>query len=189
MRLQRGSLIRTRRISTTRFAVWNSLQPNALLRDSDVDDFALTAAERTLFRALNARGVRFLVIGLGAAVLQGAPESTQHIDVWFEDAGADALRAAATDAGGFWVPTFGLRPPGIGGEGLERVDTVLTAHGLRDFAAEYGDAIDYIVDGIPLKVLTIERVIASKRSLNRPKDVAAIPALEAALRAKADEAR
>jgi hypothetical protein len=36
-----------------------------------VDDFAaLTPAERALLEALNRRGVRFIVIGLGAAVLQ-----------------------------------------------------------------------------------------------------------------------
>jgi hypothetical protein len=40
------------------------------------------------------------------------------------------------------------------------------------------------IDGIPVKVLPLERVIASKRSTNRPKDLAALPALEAALRAR-----
>lgn len=149
-----------------------------------MDDFALTAAERALFVALNARGVRYLVIGLGAAVLQGAPVSTQDIDLWFEHPGDDSVRAAASDAGGFWVPAFGLQPPGLGGEGLERIDTVLTAHGLESFATEYAAALDQHVDGIPVKVLALERVIASKRSLNRPKDIAALPALEATLHAR-----
>lgn len=150
-----------------------------------MDAFALTPSERALFSALNARGVRYLVIGLGAAVLQGAPMSTQDIDIWFEHPGDDLVRAAAVEAGGFWVPAFGLQPPGLGGDGLERIDTVLTAHGLLDFAAEYSGAIDHLVDAIPLKVLTLERVIASKRSLNRPKDIAALPALEATLQARA----
>ena len=47
-----------------------------------MDDFALTPAERALFRALTARGVRFLVVNLGAAVLEGAPVSTQDLDIW-----------------------------------------------------------------------------------------------------------
>lgn len=149
-----------------------------------MDAFALTPAERLLFLALNERGVRYLVIGLGAAVLQGAPVSTQDLGVWFEHPGDDRVRDAARQAGGFWVPSFGLQPPGVGGEGLERVDTVLTAHGLGEFAAEYERAVEHVVDGVPLKVLPLERVIASKRSLRRPKDVAALPALEAALRAR-----
>jgi hypothetical protein len=37
-----------------------------------VDDFALTPAERALLTALKCLGIRYLVIGLGAA-LQGAP--------------------------------------------------------------------------------------------------------------------
>ena len=38
-----------------------------------MDDFALTPAERAFFQALNRRSARFLVIGMGAAVLEGAP--------------------------------------------------------------------------------------------------------------------
>ncbi|HEY5373397.1 MAG TPA: hypothetical protein VIK01_06905 [Polyangiaceae bacterium] len=42
------------------------------------------------------------------------------------------------------------------------------------------------VDGIPLKVLSIERIIASKLAAGRAKDLAAIPALEEALAALSD---
>lgn len=154
-----------------------------------MDDFALTAAERTLLAALNSHGVRYLVIGLGAAVLQGAPVSTQDLDLWFERPGDDAVRGALADAGGFWITGFGLQPPGLGGEGLDRLDTVLTAHGLDDFATEYRRSLDMTVDGIPIKVLPLERVIASKRSTGRPKDLAALPALEATLRARDHDPR
>lgn len=46
-----------------------------------MEDFALTPAERALFTALNQRGVRFIIVGMGAAVLQGAPVATQDLDV------------------------------------------------------------------------------------------------------------
>ncbi len=149
-----------------------------------MDDFALTPAERRLLEALNQRDVRYLVIGLGAAVLQGAPVSTQDLDLWLERPGDDTVRLAASDAGGFWITAFGLHPPGFGGDGLERIDVVLTAHGLEGFDAEYANAIDHVIDGIPVKVLPLERVIVSKRSTNRPKDIAALPALEATLHAR-----
>lgn len=150
-----------------------------------MDDFALTPAERALLTALNRRGIRYLVIGLGAAVLQGAPVSTQDIDLWLERPGDEAVREAASDAGGFWIPAFGMQPPGIGGDGLERIDVVLTAHGLKDFDSEYRQAPVYLVDDVQVRVLPLDRIIASKRSTNRPKDIAAIPALEATLRARA----
>jgi hypothetical protein len=136
-----------------------------------VDDFALTPAERTLLAALNRHGVRYLVVGLGAAVLQGAPVSTQDIDLWFEQPGDDAVRRALAEAGGFWIPAFGLQPPGLGGEGLDRLDTVLTAHGLDDFAAEYARALDLTVDGIAVKVLPLER-----EALDRPAEGSRSPA-------------
>jgi hypothetical protein len=52
--------------------------------DWHVDDFALTPAEQALVQALNRRSARFLVIGMGAAVLEGAPFATQDIDLWFD---------------------------------------------------------------------------------------------------------
>ena len=85
-----------------------------------MDDFALTPAERRLFRALSERGVRFLIIGMGAALIEGAPLATQDIDVWF--AGVDDARIvkAAKEAGGFWISGFGVQPPAFGGDGLSR---------------------------------------------------------------------
>ena len=46
-----------------------------------VDDFALTPAERSLLSALHRHGVRFLLVGMGAAVIEGAPVSTQDLDL------------------------------------------------------------------------------------------------------------
>ena len=148
-----------------------------------MDAFALTAAERKLFEALNARGIRFLIIGLSAAVLEGAPIATQDIDIWLERVD-DRLGQAAADAGGFWTSGFGAQPPALGGADLERLDVVLTAHGLGDFDTEYRSAVTREVDGISLRVLPLERVIVSKQATRRPKDLAALPALEATLAAR-----
>ena len=149
-----------------------------------MDDFALTPAERALFQALNEQGVRYLLVGLGAAVLEGAPVATQDLDVWLERIDDARVAKAATAAGGFWVPGFGVQPPAFGGPGLERLDVVLTAHGLDAFDVEYANAIPREIDGVPLHVLPLPRVIASKRATNRPKDRAALPALEATLVAR-----
>ncbi len=149
-----------------------------------MDDFALTPAERALFAALRSRGVKFLVIGMSAAVLEGAPVATQDIDLWFESLDTDQITLAAQDAGGFWISGFGMQPPAFGGDGLSRVDVVLTAHGLGSFADEYAGGVEREIEGVVVRILPLDRVIASKRSTARPKDAAGLPALEATLRAR-----
>lgn len=161
----------------------NGPPPSVSAPDCNVDDFALTVAERQLLRALDARGVRFLVVGLSAAVLEGAPVATQDIDLWFEQID-ERVAEAASEARGFWISGFGVQPPAFGGPDLDRIDVVLTAHGLSDFMTEYKEAVVREVDGLPLRVLPLERIIASKRATSRPKDLAALPALEATLAAR-----
>ena len=64
------------------------------------------------------------------------------------------------------------------------MDVVLTASGLDSFDSEFARAHDYTLDGVPVKVLPLERVIVSKRSAKRLKDAAQIPMLEAAMAAR-----
>ena len=77
-------------------------------------------------------------------------------------------------------PTFG---GGIG----DRFDVVLTMTGLGSFDDEYPHAKALEIDGVAVRVLPLPRIIASKRAANRPKDQAALPALEAALAVMEDE--
>ena len=147
-------------------------------------DLVLTAAERALFEALDALGIRYLIVGMGAALIEGAPGTTQDLDLWFGQIDAERLREAARKAGGFYTSGFGLQPPSIGGEGLDRVDVVLTASGLESFDTEFSGAREYDLDGVRVKVLPLDRVIVSKRAAKRAKDTAQIPMLEAALAAQ-----
>ncbi len=149
-------------------------------------ELALSAAERRLLRELNQRGVRYLVVGMSAALLEGARGMTEDIDLWFEQLDDARIGEAVRAAGGVWVAGhFGMMPPTIGGGDLEdRFDVVTHCDGLSDFQSELALASDVLVDGLPLKVLPLERVIASKRAANREKDRIALPALETALAVK-----
>lgn len=149
-----------------------------------MSEFVLTPAERTLLEALRALDVPCLPIGVGAALVEGAAGTTQDLDLWFGNIDSEKLAEAARRAGGFYISGRGLQPPAIGGEGLERVDVVPTASGLRPFDAEYAGAHEYELDHVRVKVLPLERVIASKRVANRLKDSAQLPLLEAALAAR-----
>lgn len=44
-------------------------------------DVVLTPAERTLLQALDALGVPYLIVGMGAALIEGAPGTTQDLDL------------------------------------------------------------------------------------------------------------
>jgi hypothetical protein len=149
-----------------------------------VFDVVLTPAERALLEALQALGVRVLIVGMSAALIEGAPGTTQDLDLWLERLNEQQLHEAARRAGGVYTSGFGLQPPAVGGEGLDRVDLVLTASGLESFDAEFGGAKDYDLGGVQVRVLPLERVIASKRAANRLKDTAQLPMLEAALAAR-----
>ena len=147
-------------------------------------DVVLTSAERALLEALNALGVRYLIVGMGAALIEGAPGTTQDIDLWFDNLDAVELREAARRAGGLYTSGLGLQPPAVGGEGLDRIDLVITASGLESFEQEFARARVYELDGVRVRVLPLERVIVSKRAAKRPKDAAQLPMLEAALAAR-----
>jgi hypothetical protein len=149
-----------------------------------VETFALNAAERRLLAALAQRGVPFILVGMGAALIEGAPVATQDIDLWFPDAADPRIPLAAADAGGFWISGFGMQPPSFGGPDLERIDVVLTVHGLDSFEEEFSRALEVVVDDLRVRVLPLERILASKLFTRRAKDLAQIPALEATLLAK-----
>jgi hypothetical protein len=146
----------------------------------DSADLPLSDAELALLRALNRANVQFIVVGLAAAVLQGADAVTKDVDLWFKSIADPGVAEAARSAGGTFV--WRNDPPLFSGAGLD--DVVIHCDGLQDFATEYAASIEIAVaPDVTLRVLPIERVLASKRAAGRLKDTAVIPALEAAIAA------
>ena len=141
-----------------------------------------TAEELTFLRELRERKVRFMVAGMSAAVLQGAPIATDDLDLWFSALSDPGIEQAARKAGG--VLAWRASPPMLLGKGLDHIDIVIKLDGLRTFDAEYANARDLVINNVRVKVLPIERVIVSKRAAGRPKDLAALPALEATVDAR-----
>ena len=105
-----------------------------------MSDFVLTPAEHTLLLAFDELGVRYLIGGMAAALLEGAPGTTQDLDLWLGSFDPERVARAARRAGGFYTSGSGLQPPTIGGRDLERIDLVLTAEGLESFDTEYANA-------------------------------------------------
>lgn len=146
-------------------------------------DFVLTDAERRFLTELAARGVKYMIVGLSAASLQGANTTTVDIDLWFRSASDPKIREAAEAAGGMWVSGFGMMPAQLGGPLGDRFDVVLQMSGLGPFDEEYKRAQPITVEGVAVCLLPLDRILASKRAANRLKDQAVIPALEEALAA------
>jgi len=141
-----------------------------------------TDKELKFFRELKKRKVPFIVVGLSAAVMQGAPVATQDVDLWVEDISDPDFQKAIRIAGGRYVPPIGLNPPLISGKNLEFIDLVLTVHGLKDFKHEYKHAKKIRLGSIEIRVLPLDRIIKSKQFIGRPKDKAVLPVLRDVLK-------
>ena len=139
-------------------------------------------SEIAFLAALRAAGVEFLVVGLSAAALQGAPVVTRDVDLWMRDLTDEKFFAVLKRFGAAYVPPVGVNPPMIVGRRIAMFDVIESMHGLDGFAPEYRRARDIDVGTTTVRVLPLDRIIASKRAANRPKDRAVLPVLENVLR-------
>jgi predicted nucleotidyltransferase len=68
----------------------------------------LTDSERELLRQLHDAGVRYMLVGMAAALVQGARGATEDVDLWIEDLADPRVAEAARRAGGSLISGFGL---------------------------------------------------------------------------------
>lgn len=140
-------------------------------------------SEVRLLQALLKARVRFMVVGLSAATLQGAPVVTQNVDLWFEDLTDPNLASALRAVGAAHVPPGAFNPPMPAGEGAELFDVVLRMDGLDTFATELAMCVSIPLGRQRLKVLSLERILASKVAADRPKDRLSIHVIRDAIAA------
>ncbi len=139
--------------------------------------------ELALLRSLTEHGVRFLIVGLSSAALQGAPVVTQDVDLWVSELGSTNFLSSLKKVGAFYIApgVAGTNPPMIGPEAFRLFDLVIDVHGAGTFEEEYAKAFEVKIGDVTLKLLSLESIIKSKESLGRLKDQASLPALKAAL--------
>lgn len=146
-------------------------------------------SELLVLETLVKRKVRFMVVGLAAATLQGAPVVTQDVDLWFENLGEQNISDALREAGSAYVPPSHLNPPMLAGAGAELFDIVIRMDGLGTFAEEIKNCVDIPIGRFKLKALSLDRILTSKLAANRPKDQLTIPVLRDVLVATQDSRR
>ncbi|MEW6431958.1 MAG: nucleotidyltransferase [Myxococcota bacterium] len=128
--------------------------------------------------SLNARKVKYLVVGAHALAAHGVPRYTADLDVWVANDPANARRVlAALDDFGF----SGLT--GLGVEDFEnpemvvmlgrpplRIDLLTSISGCA-FEAAWKRRLRATLGGERVGVLSREDLVANKRAAGRPKDL------------------
>lgn len=139
--------------------------------------------EQRFLQALAREKVEFMIVGLSAAALQGAPVVTQDIDLWFKDLADPGIHAALKTVGGSYVPPTIQNPPLFDGRDVQMFDIVVNMHGLGTFDEERENTVGIRLGRRKVPVLKLERIIASKKSIGRKKDKLSLDVLDDALKA------
>ena len=156
-----------------------------------------------ILATLNHHGVAFVVIDAYAAVTQGWSEPTSDIDITpNRDVGnLQRLAAALQEMGGQVLTAEGtldaswpiddqhprLRETTFLTTRFGDVDVVINPAATEGYPdlARASESFLFVVGGVEVLVARLERVIASKRASDRPKDRDVLPRLEALLQRSA----
>ena len=116
-----------------------------------------------------------------AAVYQGVMLNTMDTDIWVDLPTRQHLRLwniIRSQGGSALSQTLYVLEDG------KVVNFLFEVTGLNSFAAEYRNALTLKMEGLKVKVLPLARVLKSKKAIMREKDIAHIPHIERALRAR-----
>ena len=148
--------------------------------------FPFTQKEISFFKELNKHKIPYIIIGLAAAAFQGAPIVTKDVDIWFEDLNNENLQKIIKKCGAIYVPPIGLNPPALAGKNFNLLDIVTHVHGIGSFDEEYKKCIKIKTANIVLRILPLEKIIKSKETLGRQKDLQVLSVIKDALTAIKD---
>lgn len=144
--------------------------------------------------------VEFVLVGGGAAVIHGAPVTTQDIDIVHsrDPANIDRLLQVLASLDARVVDPAGrnLKPEraALAGPGqsllrtrLGRVDVLGNLHDGRGYAQLLATADTVDFDGRPLRIIDLQTLIAIKSGTGRAKDRLVVPVLLELARRRASE--
>jgi predicted nucleotidyltransferase len=127
-----------------------------------------------------------IMVGNAAAALHGAPVTTLDIDFMFRKTPVNMrklkLFAKELDAQILkpYYPVSSLYRVVNEDTGLQ-VDFMEIIHGIKSFENLRSDAVEVEFEGNPLKVASLDKIIKSKKTLGRPRDLAVLEILEKTL--------
>lgn len=121
-----------------------------------------------LLETIEAEKIRFMLIGMSAAIVQGVMGTTLDVDVWIDLPERQYMRvqnlaraAGCVVAASTVVYTADGTP----------VNFVYEVTGLRTFQHEFKHAVQLPFRGKRIPVLKLERILKSKQAIRRDKDL------------------
>lgn len=133
---------------------------------------------RDILSEFNARGVEYLLVGAYAVAVHGLPRATGDIDLWIRPTASNA-KATLLALESFGASLDLLTPADFEtpdrvvqlGVSPRRVDLLTSIDGV-DFDTAWRDRISVRVDDIEVPTISLEHLIANKRAVARPQDLA-----------------
>ncbi|MBM3303389.1 MAG: hypothetical protein FJY85_26010, partial [Deltaproteobacteria bacterium] len=139
---------------------------------------------KDILRALCDEKARFLIVGAYAMAAHGYPRATMDIDIWVTPSAqnADAVLRALRR---FGAPLHSLTKEDLQkddtvfqiGVAPRRIDIITTASGLQ-FDETYDRSLSVKMEGIEVRIPSIDDLIRNKKASGRTKDLADAEALE-----------
>lgn len=138
---------------------------------------------RDMLFAFTEEGVEFLVVGAYALAVHGIPRATGDLDFWVRRSPENA-RAVLRALRRFGAPTDTLTEEDLLesdsvlqiGVSPRRID-ILTAIDGVSFDVAWQDRVVAAIDGMEVPVIGREALLANKRAVGRPRDLADVEEL------------
>jgi predicted nucleotidyltransferase len=139
---------------------------------------------RDMLRVLSEEKVRFVLVGAYALAAHGYPRATMDIDIWVMPS-AENVDSVLRALSRFGAPLHDLTKEDLLKEGTifqigvapRRIDIITAASGLQ-FETTYQNSISVNIEGIEIRIPSIDDLILNKRAIGRTKDLADAEALE-----------
>ena len=139
---------------------------------------------RDMLSALNEEGVEYLVVGAYALAAHGIPRATGDLDFWVRNSHDNVLRLLRA-LESFGAPTDELSPADLTQEDVvfqigrepNRIDFLTSIDGVG-FDEAWSDQLEVEIDGLAVRVLSRDQLIANKKAVGRPRDLADVQELE-----------
>jgi hypothetical protein len=139
---------------------------------------------REMLQCLADEGVKFLLVGAYAVAAHGYPRATMDIDIWVMPSPHNA-KAVLKALRRFGAPLHGLSLSDLLkddtifqiGVAPRRVDIITGASGLR-FEDAFARSAEVSIEGIQVRIPSVDDLIRNKRASGRTKDLADAEALE-----------
>jgi len=137
-----------------------------------------------MLKCLNKAGVDYIMVGGWAVNMHGYIRATVDLDIWIlaDRGNASRVYSALCE---FGAPVSGMNPAEFAEDGMIfqigvapcRIDIITKISGVR-YSDASARAVAKEIDGIPVRVISLEDLIANKLASGRTKDIADAEALK-----------